>query len=516
MMSLLYFLCRSKIILAFTFLLISTQIIFSQTWIRKIDGFSMWSIGKDYSGNLYAGTTGTARGIFKSTDFGETWINVFSTGASNYLGIACDSLNNVYAANASNGMVYSTDGGQSFTLIPASIFNNNTLNTVACGKNGHIFAGATNGGIWRSTDYGVTFSNTALQTFSIVSISVNRFNPDIIYAGASSTSANGFFISTDGGLTFSASANPINVWDILQTNGNILYTPTTSSPYPFSKSTDGGLTWVTTSNQPGAMRGATLDLVEDIYISGNGGVFKSTDSGVSFVNHNLTFSSNKILTFENKIMVCVTGTTNGGVWIFTDTQIPVELISFSAELNYNSITLLWSTATELNNQGFEIERSEDNVSFNMIGFVPGFGTTTKPKSYSYSDLSVKTGLFYYRLKQIDYDGSYEYSDVVEVNLSGPTEYSLQQNYPNPFNPTTTIGFGVQNKSNIRITILNAIGEVVAILLNEEREPGFHQVEFSAKGGSASGGNAYNLPSGVYFYRLQTGDYTSVKKMILLK
>ncbi|MDZ7624547.1 MAG: hypothetical protein U5J96_08910 [Ignavibacteriaceae bacterium] len=198
-------------------LLLASQLNLSQTWVRHVDGFSMWSIGKDFAGNIYAGTTGTARGIFKSTDGGDTWTNVYSTGASNYLEIACDSLNNVYAANVSNGLIISTDGGQSFTTIPASTFGGSNVNTVACGKNGHIFVGVTNGGVWRSTDYGVTFANTGAQTNTIVSFAIDKFNADRIYAGSSSTSLNGFFISTDGGATFGTSTNSQNIWQILQT-----------------------------------------------------------------------------------------------------------------------------------------------------------------------------------------------------------------------------------------------------------------------------------------------------------
>ncbi len=156
-------------------------------------------------------------------------------------------------------------------------------------------------------------------------------------------------------------------------------------------------------------------------------------------------------------------------------QVPVELTSFTASSNGEEVTLNWSTATELNNQGFEIERSEDNVSFNKIGFVPGFGTTTEPKSYNYSDQPASSGTFYYRLKQVDYDGSFEYSEVVEVEWRAFNSYLLEQNYPNPFNPTTTIRFGLQNKSIVKIIILNAIGEEVAVVLNEEKEAGFHQV-----------------------------------------
>jgi hypothetical protein len=196
----------------FALLLFTFQISYSQTWVRHVDGYSMWSIGKDYAGNIYAGTTGSNRGVFKSTDGGENWTNIFATGASNYLYISCDSLNNVYIANVSNGLIYSTDGGANFITIPDSIFGGSNVNSVACGKNGHIFVGATNGGVWRSTDFGATFTHSSLDTVSIVEIKVDKFNSDIIYAGGSSTSLNGFYISTDDGVTFGTSTNPVNVW----------------------------------------------------------------------------------------------------------------------------------------------------------------------------------------------------------------------------------------------------------------------------------------------------------------
>ncbi|QQS37574.1 MAG: T9SS type A sorting domain-containing protein [Ignavibacteriales bacterium] len=506
-MKLLYFFFRIIFLLTIILLTVTAQFNYSQTWVRKVEGFSMWSIGKDFAGNIYAGTTGSARGIFKSTDAGESWTNIFSTGTSNYLGIACDSLNNIYAANSSNGMVYSTDGGQTFTLIPSSTFGNNTLNTVACGRSGHIFAGATTGGVWRSTDFGATFTNTALQTLSIVTIAVDKFNPDIIYAGASSTSANGFFISTDGGVTFGSSTNSVNVWDVLQTNSSELYIPTTLSPYPFTKSTDGGATWTTTANQPGAMRGGTLDIVDDIYISGNGGVFKSTDGGVSFANHNLTFSSNKILTYENKIMVCVTGTTNGGVYIFTDTQIPVELSSFTASVDNENVLIKWTTATELNNKGFEIERKNSSEpNWNAIGFVQGKGTSTQLQSYSFDDSHLPAGEYIYRLKQIDFDGSFEYSSQVEATVNSILSFKLEQNYPNPFNPHTVINFQIPNDGNVSLKVFDLLGNEIITLIDEHKTAGKHKVVFEAA----------SLSSGVYVYRINAGSFSQSRKMLLIK
>jgi hypothetical protein len=471
-----------------------------------VDGYSMWSIGKDYAGNIYAGTTGTNRGIFKSTDGGDTWTNVFSTGASNYLYIACDSLNNVYVANVSNGLIYSTDGGQNFTTIPSGTFGGSNVNSVACGKNGHIFVGVTNGGVWRSTDFGATFTQSSLNTVTIVDIKVDKFNSDIIYAGGSSTSLNGFFISTDDGVTFGSSTNSVNIWEILQTAGNDLYIATTSSPYPFDKSTDGGLTWTTMSNLSSAKRGATLDLIEDIYVSGNGGVFKSTDDGVTFINHNFTYTSNKILTYDYRIMVCASGSTNGGVWIYVDSLlIPVELTNFTASANNGSIELSWSTATELNNSGFEVQKNTNGEDFETTAFIPGFGTTSEPKHYSFTDNNV-SGFLKYRLKQIDFDGSYEYSKIIEVQSLINFSFELQQNYPNPFNPITKIAYKLPLESSVKLTLFNSIGETIEILVNEIQSAGKYEAVW----------NAESYPSGVYFYKLEAGDFVEVNKMILMK
>ena len=192
--------------------------------------------------------------------------------------------------------------------------------------------------------------------------------------------------------------------------------------------------------------------------------------------------------------------------VISQLVIPVELVSFTATSNGKEVILNWSTATELNNLGFEVQRKFGSNDFVTVGSVKGQGTTTSPNHYSFLDKLIDGGKYFYRLKQIDFDGTFEYSDVVEVEVRILDKFTLEQNYPNPFNPTTTIGFGIQNKSNVKITILNAIGEEVAVVLNEEKESGFHTVDF----------NAASLPSGVYFCRLQAGSFLQTRKMILLK
>lgn len=191
--------------------------------------------------------------------------------------------------------------------------------------------------------------------------------------------------------------------------------------------------------------------------------------------------------------------------------VPVELTSFAANVVDQSVLLNWTTATEVNNQGFEVHRSEDGISFSNMGFVPGFGTTTEPKSYSYTDQSVNNGTYYYRLKQIDYNGRFTYSGTVEAEVSLPLQFALDQNYPNPFNPSTSIQFSVPVDAQVKIGVYNLVGEKVAEVVNKDFSAGTHKVDFEAT----------SFTSGIYFYRLDaTGidgeTYSSVKKMTLLK
>ncbi|MGD8782636.1 MAG: T9SS type A sorting domain-containing protein [Ignavibacteria bacterium] len=150
--------------------------------------------------------------------------------------------------------------------------------------------------------------------------------------------------------------------------------------------------------------------------------------------------------------------------------------------------------------------SETSGVWEDIGFVNGNGNNNSPKSYSYTDTPVGGTTFKYRLKQIDFDGAYEYSDAVEVTLGAITEYSLEQNYPNPFNPTTTIKYRIPDDRNVELKVYDVLGKEVMTLVNETQQSGVYTVEF----------NASELASGVYIYRLRAEDYVSVKKLILIK
>jgi parallel beta-helix repeat protein len=210
--------------------------------------------------------------------------------------------------------------------------------------------------------------------------------------------------------------------------------------------------------------------------------------------------------------------TDMGVFSF-DQSIPVELVSFTAELNENSVMLKWVTATETNNRGFEIQRKPDKADWEKVGFVEGHGTTTEPNSYSFEDKNISTGIYLYRLKQIDYNGSFEYSSEVKVEVGSPLEFSLEQNYPNPFNPSTSIQYQVSSISFVSLVVYDILGNEIETLVNEEKLAGTYEVEFNSHSG-----NVQNLPSGVYFYQLRilgpemsSGQtFTQTKKMLLLK
>jgi len=189
-----------------------------------------------------------------------------------------------------------------------------------------------------------------------------------------------------------------------------------------------------------------------------------------------------------------------------ETSIPVELTSFSASIIPAGVELNWSTASELNNDGFEIQRKTDNSEFITIGFVKGQGTSTQKNDYSFIDKNSTTGKYLYRLKQIDFNGNYEYSKELEIDFNAIITYTLEQNYPNPFNPSTEINFILANSENVILNVYNNLGSVVATLVNGFMKSGKHSVTF----------NAEDLTSGVYFYRLETDNFTSTRKMLLIK
>jgi hypothetical protein len=199
-----------------------------------------------------------------------------------------------------------------------------------------------------------------------------------------------------------------------------------------------------------------------------------------------------------------------------NTVIPVELTSFLAVVNENNVQLNWSTATETNNRGFEIQRcvitnGVRNLVWESAGFVNGNGTTTEPKNYSFVDEGLTAGKYVYRLKQIDFDGTSEYSNEIEVEVLAPMEFALEQNYPNPFNPATVISWQSPVGGHQTLKVYDVLGNEVATLIDEYREAGRYKVEFNAAQVSRP-----EISSGLYMYKLTIGNFSAIRKMMLIK
>ncbi len=284
--------------------------------------------------------------------------------------------------------------------------------------------------------------------------------------------------TTDGGDTWFSQMGEIyrNIESIKFLNSSIGYAAVSAFGFPgtpgrgiIKKTTDGGNTWTEQYSEPGALH--SISMVDELVGYAAGG---------------------KLLK-----------TVNGGL--------PVELVSFSAERNDNDVMLSWTTASETNNKGFQVERSIKNSklqikNFETMGFVNGNGTSTELNHYSFTDENLSAGKYIYRLKQIDYDGSFEYSNEIEVEIGMPKEFALYQNYPNPFNPTTRIKFMILDFGFTTLKIYDVLGNEITTLVNEEKPPGVYEVEFDGS----------KFSSGVYFYRFKAGEFIQTNKMVLLR
>ena len=193
--------------------------------------------------------------------------------------------------------------------------------------------------------------------------------------------------------------------------------------------------------------------------------------------------------------------------------LPVELNSFTAKQSGNKVELNWSTVSEIDNTGFDVERKQAGSpqsavgNFEKIGFIPGAGNSNSQKDYSFIDYGLsKSGKYFYRLKQISSDGSFKYSPEVEVDVTIILQYSLNQNYPNPFNPSTKISYSIPKDGFVKMILFNVLGEQVETLVSEFQSSGIYTLEF----------NAGKFNSGIYFYKMEVNDFSAVKKMMILK
>ena len=488
--------------------------------------------------------TGYKMLIAKTNDTGESWRRT----------IVNSDFINVYFKNEQEGyinsdnLIYTTkDGGIILdTMLTFPYYEISSMNAMMFTDifTGYIGTGSLE--IYKTTNSGINWYKTNINGLADTIGAISKIfylNPNIGWA----TSLDGkIFKTTDGG----------NNWDLQFSN---LYWPIftgiffVDSLYGWAvgagarpyKTTDGGNNWIEQTN---ILNNFCDDVFFKDYLNGfilSNKFYKTSDGGLSWLQDS-SFYNFGIPRFANydTINIFLIGdkvyrTNNGGndwtefpelqgqglkttnlvsvnsgyfvgniglIIKYYDESIPVELINFNGRIKGSEVFLEWFTATETNNQGFYIEKSTDKIRWEVIGFVKGKGSTTEINSYNFIDNILKNEQIYYRLKQVDYDGSFLYSQIIEIKIPIPS-FVLSQNFPNPANPSTDISFSIPTKTRVQINLYSVSGELVKEILNEEKVKGIYNENVDLS----------NLATGVYFYRMTADNgFSIVKKLILIK
>ncbi len=482
---------------------------------------ALYTVSVVNSGVAWIG--GDAGTVLRTTDGGVTWTSV-GGGA-----IGTNPVYNIWGRVASTAICAVYDGSTAYMYKTSN--GGSTWTQVFSQPGGFIRAiwmysnseegiayGDPVDGFWelyKTTDAGATW--TALPNLAqngdetgwnnaLTAPFVSGYN---VYFG---TNNNRIYYSPNGGNSWTAqtttgNTNSYSIW---------FNTPSTGLSVDATnivKTTNGGYNWNFVSTFPSS-GGSISAIVGDYYtnnwwaINATNMIYYSSDDGSTWSTQftaptaGLYYAMAKSMSNNLKIAV----RSDGGISTYNVPQIPVELTSFTASANDGNVILIWSTATETNNQRFDIQRKVGNGEFTTVGFVKGNGTTTEQHNYSYIDSKVAPGNYVYRLDQVDLNGKNNYSKEVNVKINPPLIFSLEQNYPNPFNPSTVIEYSTAKAGFVNLSVYSLLGQKVAELMNGNMDAGTHNVVF----------NASNLPSGMYIYEIRTNSFTAAKKMIHTK
>lgn len=494
-----------------------------------------------------------ANGVqYNSTNAGLTWeLKSLTNTTSNLSTICAKDENEIYAGGASGTLIKTTDGGTTWTSIKPA--NTSEVTDIKLDASGKIYFTTASGSIYSSINGGVSWSSKSPSVRSLQEISFGSLTQGVA-CGINSGSTLTVFYTTDGGSSWpvstgaSASTPFYTAFFVpgtqlayiaggngrinISTTGGEKWRPKSSSAKGnlnsihfvdqfkgfvvgdtgyIAKTIDSATTW---TQKAVGLTSANLQSVRFFdanngLIVGTGGtILKTTDGGETWIKSARITENNLFsATLVSSTTSLVSGT-NGTIIKSTNAPLPVELTSFTATHKNGTVTLNWETKTEIDNYGFEIERKTSATGWQKIGFIEGHFTTNSPKFYNFTDRPKGAGKLRYRLKQIDNNGTFEYSPVVEVLVGSlPNGYLLEQNYPNPFNPSTSIGFTTQTTGFVKLVVYNPLGEAVKVLFSDIAEAGrYYKLEFDATG----------LTSGVYFYQLEAENFKSPKKMTLIK
>lgn len=432
-------------------------------------------------------------GIFRTTNSGASWgssttgINM-NESVSWIAPIIAHPTNSGTFYTARQRVYQTTNNGSSWIAISGNVNGTSPIREMAISKSNSLIMFATSGSqVFKSTDGGLNWSNvtSGLPSRTITSVNIYPSEPNEVFLTYSGFGTQKIYKSTNGGTTWYAISNGLPDTPV---NDLYIHPLNTGKPNTFFAATDIG-------------------------------IFLTENDGLNWFEISTTLPNTVVMHLDyspgNQMLRAATH--GRGVYeAFVDFSIPVEMVSFTAEQRDESVILNWKTATETNNSHFEVERKLKNNDWQMLDIVAGAGTITEYRNYYYEDDFSSLnydGTALYRLKQVDYDGSFEYSSIISVDVNFiPDEISLSQNYPNPFNPITTINYSLSIESNLSITIYNSLGERVKELINSVQNAGNYSVSW----------NASNQASGIYFYVFEVKDlggnplHKELKKLILLK
>lgn len=443
-----------------------------ETWNSYLRGYGLLDIF--FLNDTVGWTIGLSGIIFKTTDGGENWLLQDSVINSYLLRVffADDTAGYIIGGN---NFLRTTDGGESWDVQQPT---DHTLMTMFFINKDEGWIAGNEGVILKTTDAGKSWDYQQLNGTEYGTLT------SIYFVDENTGFASGSGLDVEGGVILKT-ADGGNHWNLIHHGYNrfIFSVLFTNSDSGWASGDEGIMFNTSDGGQNWELQGSgTFDDLLSVNI-------KPNTSGWTVGNNGI------ILKYHHDPI---------------DPPLPVELFNFEAVNLNNEVRLNWTTATEVNNKGFEIEKKESDETgrsqWTRIGFIQGKGTVSVTQYYFFADKNIVPGNYLYRLKQIDYDGSFEYSDPVAVNISAGFSFNLKQNYPNPFNPSTVINYSISENAHVVMKVYDALGSEAATLVNEEKPAGEYNVNF----------NAANLSSGIYFYVLKAGSFTGTKKMLLLK